>query len=114
VRSLSLLVGVRGPDHFFSYSRPKCKPFAERVGGMLDRLTKALNYALRFGGSSGSTDSKDGSAHPRWRECFSTFVNGGAASGQRLRDGFKTVADAAGLFGLHRSNITRLLARATE
>jgi hypothetical protein len=33
----------------------------------------------------------------RWRECFSTFVNGGATSGQRLRDGSKT-ADAAGLF----------------
>ncbi len=46
-------------------------------------------------------------------KCFSTFVNGGVASGQRLRHGSKT-ADAAGLFGLHRSNITRLLARATE
>jgi DNA invertase Pin-like site-specific DNA recombinase len=31
-----------------------------------------------------------------------------------VRDGSKTKADAARLFGLHRSNITRLLARATE
>jgi DNA invertase Pin-like site-specific DNA recombinase len=31
-----------------------------------------------------------------------------------VRDGSKTAADAARLFGLHRSNITRLLARATE
>ena len=30
-----------------------------------------------------------------------------------VRDGSKTKADAAPLFGLHRSNITRLLARAT-
>ena len=30
-----------------------------------------------------------------------------------VRDGSKTAADAARLFGLHRSNITRLLARAT-
>jgi len=31
-----------------------------------------------------------------------------------VRDGSKTAADAARLFGLHRSNITRLLARATD
>jgi DNA invertase Pin-like site-specific DNA recombinase len=31
-----------------------------------------------------------------------------------VRDGSKTAADAARLFGLHRSNITRLLARANE
>jgi len=31
-----------------------------------------------------------------------------------VRDGSKTKADVARLFGLHRSNITRLLARATE
>jgi DNA invertase Pin-like site-specific DNA recombinase len=33
---------------------------------------------------------------------------------RRVRDGSKTAADAARLFGLHRSNVTRLLARATE
>jgi DNA invertase Pin-like site-specific DNA recombinase len=31
-----------------------------------------------------------------------------------VRDGSKTAADAARLFGMHRSNITRLLARADE
>ena len=31
-----------------------------------------------------------------------------------VRDGSKTAADAARLFGLHRSSITRLLARAVE
>jgi DNA invertase Pin-like site-specific DNA recombinase len=31
-----------------------------------------------------------------------------------VRDGSKTAADAARLFGLHRSSITRLLARAAE
>ena len=31
-----------------------------------------------------------------------------------VRDGSKTAADAARLFGLHRSNIARLLARATD
>jgi DNA invertase Pin-like site-specific DNA recombinase len=31
-----------------------------------------------------------------------------------VRDGSKTAADAARLFGLHRSSITRLMARADE
>jgi len=31
-----------------------------------------------------------------------------------VRDGSRTAADAARLFGMHRSNITRLLARADE
>ena len=31
-----------------------------------------------------------------------------------VREGSKTAADAAGLFGLHRSSITRLLTRADE
>lgn len=31
-----------------------------------------------------------------------------------VREGSKTAADAARLFGLHRSNVTRLLARAAE
>ena len=36
VRNLSTPWRTPGPNHFFSYSRPKCKPFAKRVEGMLE------------------------------------------------------------------------------
>jgi hypothetical protein len=41
LRTNSPLHRVRGPDHFFSCSRPKYKPFAKRVEGMLECSTGA-------------------------------------------------------------------------
>jgi hypothetical protein len=58
---------VRGPDHFFSYGHPNTSRLLNGWGN-----TRAANQGSQLRaslwGSSGSTDSKDGSAHPRWRE----------------------------------------------
>src|SRR5271157_1715720 len=63
VRSLPTPWRTR-PGSLSSYSRPKCKPFAERAGGIL-RPTNQGPQALKFGTKEGKLVSRSSVQHSR-------------------------------------------------